>query len=132
MLHEQAIERERHAAVQRELRAAQPTVVYHTPFITYQQLNGKKSSGGTLHDLWTRMLLCIRGLSAEKVVEITQRWPTPQALIAAFEQCERDNGSSETLISRTVDAVTPLSRRRIGHTNSAYIWQVLRSHEYPG
>jgi crossover junction endonuclease MUS81 len=46
-----------------------------------------KSEALTLRDIFLKMLMCTRGLSAEKAMEIQRHWSTPRAFVEAFEKC---------------------------------------------
>ncbi|WFD20272.1 Crossover junction endonuclease mus81 [Malassezia caprae] len=85
VLKEHTIDRDHYHELQQRLRAEHPGTLFHVAFHTYQQLNGKTSSSGTLQDTWARMLLCIRGTSEDKVLEIVHRWPTPRHLVQAYK-----------------------------------------------
>ena len=55
-----------------------------------------KSDTLTLRDVFLKMLMCTRGISGEKALEIQRRWPTPRAFIEAFEAADRQTvGASE-------------------------------------
>ncbi|KAL1990910.1 hypothetical protein VTN49DRAFT_5913 [Thermomyces lanuginosus] len=55
-----------------------------------------KSDTLTLRDVFLKMLMCTRGISGEKALEIQRRWPTPRAFIEAFEAADRETiGASE-------------------------------------
>lgn len=125
VLKEHIIDRDHYHELQQKLRADHPDTLFHVAFHTYQQLNGKTSSSGTLQDTWARMLLCIRGTSEDKVREIVRHWPTPRHLVQAYKACASD-ADARLLLSRTIDPQTPVSRRQIGPKLSERIWQVMR------
>lgn len=126
VLKEHTIDRDHYHELQQRLRADHPSTLFHVSFHTYQQLNGKSSSSGTLQDTWARMLLYIRGTSEDKVLEIVHRWPTPQHLVQAYRACSSDE-EARLLLSRTIDPQTPVARRQIGPKLSERIWQVMRA-----
>lgn len=125
VLKEHTIDRDHYAELQQRLRAEHPDKLFHVAFQTFQQLNGKSSSTGTLQDMWARMLLCIRGASEDKVLEIVHRWPTPRHLLQAYDACASDE-EARLLLSRTIDSHTPVTRRQIGPKLSERIWQLMR------
>lgn len=124
VLKDESIQRESYAQMQRTLRA-EHAGRFHTSFHAFQELHTKTSASGTLGDVWTRMLMCIRGVSPEKAQEITKRWPTPRHLLDAYAQC----GAAEAphFLSNAMDGGTRLARRRIGHALSERIWYTLQS-----
>ena len=77
------IDRHTYLPLQDHLRKLYPTIPYMTSFESFEKLNSK-SGGMTVFDCWTRMLLCINGLSAEKVSLIIETYPTPRSLWQAF------------------------------------------------
>ena len=52
---------------------------YLTSFEAYQALNDKSASS-TLKDKFARMLMCVKGMSAEKVASVLDVWDTPRAM----------------------------------------------------
>jgi crossover junction endonuclease MUS81 len=77
-----------------------------------------KSQAMTLRDVYLKMLLCIRGVTADKAVEIQKLWPTPIALLEAYERCttalERD-----TMISNRLANAIP--RKKVAKTLSTKV-----------
>ena len=41
----------------------------------------------TLRDVYLKMLMCTRGVTGEKALEIQKRWKTPRDFIEAYEKC---------------------------------------------
>lgn len=88
------------------------------------------------------MLLCIRGLSAEKAAEILDRWPTPSALYDALIGVERLPETSaptkgpakgmhagQRMLFETIQP--PEQRRTINAALSAKIWDTIMLKQYP-
>ncbi|EPQ31236.1 uncharacterized protein PFL1_01421 [Pseudozyma flocculosa PF-1] len=94
ILPDAVVSRSTYTQLQGELRAARPDVTYLTTFAAYQSLNGKSASL-TLRDVFGKMLLCVRGMSAEKVREVLELWQTPRELWEAYEAIESGAGSSD-------------------------------------
>ncbi|PKI83925.1 Mus81p [Malassezia vespertilionis] len=136
VLRDSAIDRDHYSEMRASLRTQFVHERFHTSFHTFQALNGKTSSSGTLQDTWTRMLLCIQGLSSEKAEEIVRRWPTMHALLRDYAAQEAATAPGERslvcerMIAKAVDPNTPLTRRRIGSVLSARIYQILRSNTF--
>ncbi|KAJ7484395.1 ERCC4 domain-containing protein [Mycena latifolia] len=73
--------------LQKYLRKKHPGKCFTTSFADYQKLN-HKSVFTTVRDTWARMLLCVKGMSAEKVGAVVERWDTPRALWEAFRAAQ--------------------------------------------
>ncbi len=54
-----------------------------------------KSETLTLRDVFLKMLMCTRGITGERALEIQKVWPTPQAFVQAFEEAGGD-GAEDT------------------------------------
>ncbi|KAJ6469446.1 restriction endonuclease type II-like protein [Mycena sanguinolenta] len=81
------IRRHSYLDLQKYLRANHPARCYVTSFKDFQALNSK-SAHTTVRDTWARMLLCVKGMSAEKVGAVVDRWDTPRALWQAFRAAQ--------------------------------------------
>lgn len=68
------------------LRATQPGSDYYVSYLAFASL-ASKSEMLTLRDLFLKMLMCTRGLTGEKAMQIQQIWKTPNDLVKAFERC---------------------------------------------
>jgi crossover junction endonuclease MUS81 len=81
------------------LRSTDPSksTTYGVTFSTFSALTSK-SDVLTLRDVFLKMLMCTRGVTGEKALEIQRRWPTPRHFIEAFEAVDRE--SSGGLSSR--------------------------------
>ncbi|KAG7009579.1 crossover junction endonuclease [Physcia stellaris] len=66
------------------LRATQPGTSYNVTYPAFKSL-ASKSDTTTLRDVYLKMLMCTRGLSGEKAIEVQKCWGTPRALIEALE-----------------------------------------------
>ena len=129
VLREETIAREHYDQQQRTMRAEHPGIRFHTSFHTYQQLHAKTSTASTIEATWIRMLLCARGVSADKAQEIVRHFPTPQHLLRAYSRCPSQL-DAQRLLSTTIDATTRLTRRRIGRVLSERIWHILDAPTY--
>jgi crossover junction endonuclease MUS81 len=63
-----------------------PTVNCNITYPAFASL-ASKSETLTLRDVFLKMLMCTRGVTGEKALEIQRRWKTPQDLVMAFEAC---------------------------------------------
>ena len=68
-----------------KLRLDHPNRTYTITLPSFSTLSSKSSSL-TLRDIFLKMLMCTRGLSADKALEIQKRWTTPAAFIEAYER----------------------------------------------
>ncbi|KAJ5130469.1 uncharacterized protein N7515_006508 [Penicillium bovifimosum] len=74
------------------LRSRDPSVTYGVSFTTFSALTSK-SDVLTLRDVYLKMLMCTRGVTGEKALQIQEIWPTPRHLVEAYmglEPKERD------------------------------------------
>lgn len=70
----------------RHLRETQPTASHHITYPAFASL-ASKSDMMTLRDVFLKMLMCTRGVTGEKAIEIQKRWKTPYHFVKAFERC---------------------------------------------
>lgn len=75
--------------LQTRLRQDYPDTPYHISFEAYQSLNDKNASS-TLRDKFARMMMCVKGMSAEKVSAVLDVWETPRAMWEDLKAHERD------------------------------------------
>lgn len=94
------VSRTSYAALQRRLREEHPGKAFLSSFEVYQSLNDK-SAARTVYEGLGRMLLCVKGMSPEKVSAILDCWDTPRALY-------------EAMVSRHAQGVVGEGRKRRG------------------
>jgi crossover junction endonuclease MUS81 len=109
-----------HLELMERLRKKSPSATIGTTFSAFASVC-HKSESMTLRDVYLKMLLCIRGLTPDKAVEIQKLWPTPQALISAFERQPDAKGKENMIASRLSDAIP---RKKVGKALSAKIADV--------
>lgn len=68
------------------LRAKEPRSDYYISYPAFASL-ASKSEMLTLRDLFLKMLMCTRGVTGEKAIEIQKIWKTPNELVKAFDDC---------------------------------------------
>ncbi|KAI1930813.1 Crossover junction endonuclease mus81 [Ophidiomyces ophidiicola] len=61
-----------------------------------------KSDMLTLRDIFLKMLMCVRGVSAEKALEIQRLWPTPKEFVQAFEAVDSRDEHGKRLMDDLV------------------------------
>ncbi|KAE8148120.1 hypothetical protein BDV25DRAFT_22564 [Aspergillus avenaceus] len=101
------------------LRSENPKTTYAVTFSTFAAL-ASKSESLTLRDVFLKMLMCTRGVTGEKALEIQRRWPTPQAFIQAFEAL--DSKGRETMVSDRLSSA--VGRKKIAKVLSKKIAEV--------
>jgi crossover junction endonuclease MUS81 len=77
-----------------------------------------KSASLTLRDVFLKMLMCVRGMSLEKAVEIQKVYPTPVEFIEAYEKCVSDDEKKDMLMKRFAGNI---GRKKIGKALSAKV-----------
>ncbi|SPQ18644.1 ac250775-4fbb-4bf1-8514-3273f935af78 [Thermothielavioides terrestris] len=90
----------------KHLREKQPSVSHHISYPAFASLVSK-SNNMALRDLFLKMLMCSKGVTGEKAIEIQRVWKTPNEFVMAYEQC----GSGEEGKRRRADLVSS----RLGH-----------------
>lgn len=71
------------------LRSKEHGSDYYISYPAFASL-ASKSDMLTLRDLYLKMLMCIRGVTGEKAIQIQRIWKTPNDLVKAFENCGSD------------------------------------------
>lgn len=84
-----------------ELRAREPSADYCISYPAFASL-ASKSKMLTLRDLFLKMLMCTKGVTGEKAIEIQKVWKTPRDFMEAFERC----GSGEEGLKRKRELVS--------------------------
>ncbi|OCF44157.1 hypothetical protein I317_01949 [Kwoniella heveanensis CBS 569] len=79
------LSRSTYAPLQASLRLLHPDQSYLISFQAYQELNDKSASQ-TLREKFARMLLCVKGMSAERVSAILDVWETPRGLWESMKE----------------------------------------------
>jgi crossover junction endonuclease MUS81 len=88
------------------LRETRPAASHHISYPAFASL-ASKSSNMALRDLFLKMLMCSKGVTGEKALEIQRVWRTPSEFVQAFEAC----GAGEEGRRRRADLVAS----RLGH-----------------
>lgn len=76
------------------LAKTEPRRNYHITYNAFASLSSKSDSL-TLRDVFLKMLMCTRGLTGEKAIELQKRWPTPNSLAQAYREIEEREGGGE-------------------------------------
>jgi crossover junction endonuclease MUS81 len=110
------VEAHTYTQLREHIKTTYPGKDFYLRYETFSQLVSKAACM-TLRDLFLKMLMCVRGISAEKALEIQRSFKTPMELLEAFEKCrnpsERDNlvaeASKNAVMRRKVSA--PVSKK---------------------
>jgi crossover junction endonuclease MUS81 len=99
---------------------------FHVSFASYSDLNSKSRSL-TLKDTFIKLLMTIRGLSAEKAAEIVKVYPTPHHLFDAFDFLDNEEEKKKMLMNIGGNMIR---RKNIGSALSEKIYQIWNSDIY--
>jgi crossover junction endonuclease MUS81 len=105
--------------LQTKLRAEKPDQGRYVTFSAFSSLCSK-SDAMTLRDVFLKMLMCTRGVTGEKALEIQKNWKTP---IEFFEALEKTDGKAkERMVSEKLGVLVP--RKKVTPVLSAKIAEV--------
>lgn len=100
------------------LRAQNPTgATYGVTFTTFSALSSK-SDVLTLRDVFLKMLMCTRGVTGDKALEIQRHWRTPRELVEALRALREGEERGALVADRMGVAV---GRRKVGRALSRKI-----------
>jgi len=71
------------------LRTTKPGTEFNITYAAFGSLVSK-SGASTLRDVYLKMLMCTRGVTGEKALEIQKVWKTPVEFVEAYEACGED------------------------------------------
>ncbi|KAG0244055.1 Crossover junction endonuclease mus81 [Actinomortierella wolfii] len=111
------IDRQNFLALKEVLRQKEPSRIYHTSYTAFRRLNSKSDSV-SVKDTFSKILMTIRGVSAEKAVEIVRTFKTPRALFSALDYAEDDtfdtsSGSAASSRATSVDSRIGNKRKKV-------------------
>lgn len=101
------------------LRAENPSLTYGVTFATFSALTSK-SDLLSLRDIFLKMLMCTRGVTGEKALEIQRRWRTPRELVEAYMALEPKD--RDTMVSDQLQSL--VGRKKIAKALSTKIAEV--------
>jgi crossover junction endonuclease MUS81 len=87
------------------LRKTKPTIDFRVTYAAFASLSSK-SETLTLRDVYLKMLMCTRGITGEKALEIQKRWKTPNEFVEAYKKIEEKEGRGEQGRKRKIDLVS--------------------------
>ncbi|KAJ8716770.1 hypothetical protein PYW07_003397 [Mythimna separata] len=88
----------------------------------YFNKSSAKSKPLTVTDTFIKLLLQLKGMSVDKALAITEKYPTPRSLINAYVKCDRREG--ETLLANLKYGEL---HRNVGPATSKSIYQLFSS-----
>ncbi|EEQ84281.1 crossover junction endonuclease MUS81 [Blastomyces dermatitidis ER-3] len=107
---------------------AQDTAKRPTFTVTFSAFSSlaSKSEMLTLRDIFLKMLMCTRGVTADKALEIQRHWRTPREFVEAFEEAHRGRGGDvaamENMVFEKLGGL--VGRKKIGKLVSKKIAEV--------
>ncbi|CAG8435529.1 3689_t:CDS:2 [Ambispora gerdemannii] len=112
--------------LKRYLAKLHPERSYHISYEMYSEINSKRASL-TVRDTFVKMLMTIKGVSAEKALEIVKKYPTPFQFVKALE-CLLDENDQKKMLS---DATSfEIGRKKIQPVLSGKIAHIWCADEY--
>ncbi|TVY58827.1 Crossover junction endonuclease MUS81 [Lachnellula cervina] len=107
------------------LRETKPAEEFYTTYSAFASLSSKSDSL-TLKDVFLKMLMCVKGVTGEKALEIQKRWKTPNELLEAYEKCgdgeEGRKKKMELVSSRMSDVVGKKKIQKAVSVRIAEVW----------
>lgn len=78
-----------------------------------------------MRDVFLKMLMCTKGLTGDRALEIQKKWTTPRRFIEAFEGCGEGDTGRQKQENLLVDELNGLVRRKkIGKALSVKVAEV--------
>ncbi|KAI9774431.1 MAG: Crossover junction endonuclease mus81 [Candelina submexicana] len=102
------------------LRNTRPSTCYQITYSAFASLSSK-SDFLTLRDIYLKMLMCTRGITGDKALEIQKYWKTPRNFIEAFERCSTEKERNNLLIQKMGGLV---GRKKMGKALSTKVAEV--------
>ena len=103
------------------LSLTHPTCTFYPEYTAFNEMVDK-SAQLTTRDVFLKMLMCIRGVSAEKAIEIQRVWQTPGELLEAYSKCKGGVERKELVMKGVGDR--GVGRKRIGKALSEKVMEI--------
>ena len=100
------------------LRETKPATEFHITYSAFASLSSK-SETMTLRDVYLKMLMCTRGITGEKALEIQKRWKTPIEFVEAYKRIEEKEGRGEQSRKRKAELVSAEMGNLVGRKKIA-------------
>jgi len=114
------VESRTYPQLREHLATTYPGKNWYLSYDTFSTLVNKSAST-TLRDLFLKMLMCVRGISAEKALEIQRVFGTPAELVEAYEKCADERERVDLVLNACNGAVRI---RKIGAAVSRKVKEV--------
>ncbi|KAL2067014.1 hypothetical protein VTL71DRAFT_1438 [Oculimacula yallundae] len=114
-----------------DLAKKQPSIDYHITYDAFADISSK-SGNSTLRDTYLKMLMCIRGVTGEKALEIQKRWKTPKDFLDAYNRIEEKEGKGEQGRRKKMDLVSSEMSNLVGRKKIAKVLSVKISEVWGG
>ncbi len=102
----------------------QPSTAYYISSAAFSSL-ASKTDILSLGDLFLKMLMCTRGVTGDKAIEIQRVWRTPAAFIEAFECCGTGEEGKKKRNRLVMDRLGHLmGRKKVGKQLSVKIAEI--------
>lgn len=103
------------------LRVKEPASEYYISYPAFASL-ASKSEMLTLRDLYLKMLMCTRGVTGEKAIEVQKIWKTPNDFVRAFDKCgSGEDGKKKKREMVFVQLGNKVKSKQIGKALSAKV-----------
>lgn len=106
---------------------------YHITYPAFASISSKSDSL-TLRDVYLKMLMCTKGVTGEKALEIQRRWKTPIEFFEAYKRCEEGRTEDEgrkrkwEMVSQEMSGL--VGRKKIAKVLSGKISEVWSNDSY--
>ncbi|CAG8707670.1 13810_t:CDS:2, partial [Ambispora leptoticha] len=107
--------------LKQHLAKLHPERSYHISYEMYSEINNKHASL-TVRDTFLKMLMTIKGVSAEKAIEIVKKYPTPFQFVKAFECLPDENDQKKMLSDATSSEIGRKKIQPVLSGKIAHIW----------
>ncbi|KAG9065321.1 Crossover junction endonuclease mus81 [Linnemannia hyalina] len=122
------IDRDSHLDLIEYLKGKFPGRTYLTSYDAFMKLNSK-SDTLTVRDNFVKMLMVIRGVSAEKAIELARVYGTPRAMFSALAELGRDASNDERR-DMLAKSVSQIGRKKLGNALAGKVAELWYSKEY--
>jgi len=114
------VESRSYAHLREHLKTTYPGKDFYLGYDMFSSLVNKSGST-TLRDVFLKMLMCVRGMSAERALEVQRSFATPAALVEAFVNCGDDAERDNLVLEACQNAI---ARRKISGVVSKKVKEV--------
>ncbi|EGD99291.1 DNA repair protein Mus81 [Trichophyton tonsurans CBS 112818] len=127
LLHLERLRAEEQKRIDTSLTPNALETTYTLTYNTFSALSSK-SDMLTLRDIFLKMLMCTRGVTGDKALEIQRRWSTPREFVKAFERVGprgpdgKPSQAQDDLVASALGGL--VGRKKIGKTLSKKIAEI--------